>query len=50
MCAKDWDNINFQPRTSLAARRYKRAFNRNTEKYKEYVAELMSRGLKPLLT
>ena len=41
MCAKDWDNINFSHVPSLAASRYKKAFNRNTEKYKEYVAELM---------
>ena len=41
MCAKDWDNINFSHVPSVAASRYKKAFNRNTEKYKEYVAELM---------
>jgi len=41
MCAKDWDNINFSHVPSLAAARYKKAFNRNTEAYKAYVAELM---------
>ena len=41
MCAKDWDNINFSHVPSVAAARYKKAFNRNTEKYKEYVSELM---------
>lgn len=41
MCAKDWDNINFSHVPSLAAARYKKAFNRNTEAYKQYVAELM---------
>lgn len=41
MCAKDWDNINFSQVPSLAHARYKKAFNRNTPKYAEYVAELM---------
>ena len=41
MCAKDWDNINFSHVPSVASARYKKAFNRNTEKYKAYVAELM---------
>lgn len=41
MCAKDWDNINFSHVPSLAASRYKKAFNRNTEAYAKYVAELM---------
>ena len=41
MCAKDWDNINFSHVPSVAAARYKKAFNRNTEKYKEYVAKLV---------
>lgn len=41
MCAKDWDNINFSHVPSLAAARYKKAFNRNTEAYAKYVAELM---------
>jgi hypothetical protein len=41
MCAKDWDNINFSHVPSVAASRYKKAFNRNTPKFKEYVAELV---------
>ena len=41
MCAKDWDNINFSHVPSLAAARYKKAFNRNTAKYSEYVASLV---------
>lgn len=41
MCAKDWDNINFSHVPSLAASRYKKAFNRNTPEYAKYVAELM---------
>lgn len=41
MCAKDWDNINFSHVPSLAASRYKKAFYRNTDKFAEYVAELV---------
>ena len=41
MCAKNWDAINFSHVPSLAAARYKKAFNRNTEKYAEYVASLV---------
>lgn len=41
MCAKDWDNINFSHVPSVASARYKKAFNRNTEKYGEYVASLV---------
>jgi hypothetical protein len=41
MCAKDWDTINFSHVPSVASARYKKAFNRNTPKYAEYVAELM---------
>jgi hypothetical protein len=41
MCAKDWDNINFSHVPSVAASRYKKAFNRNTTKFAEYVAELV---------
>jgi hypothetical protein len=40
MCAKDWDSINFSHVPSVAASRYKKAFNRNTPKYAAYVAEL----------
>jgi len=41
MCAKDWDNINFSHVPSVAASRYKKAFNRNTTKFAEYVASLV---------
>jgi len=41
MCAKEWDSINFSHVPSVAASRYKKAFNRNTPEYAKYVAELM---------
>lgn len=41
MCAKEWDEINFSHVPSVAAARYKKAFNRNTQKYAEYVASLI---------
>ena len=41
MCAKNWDAINFSHVPSLASARYKKAFNRNTQEYAKYVAELM---------
>ena len=41
MCAKDWDSINFSHVPSVAASRYKKAFNRNTETYATYVAALV---------
>jgi hypothetical protein len=41
MCAKEWDSINFSHVPSVAASRYKKAFNRNTPAYAAYVAELM---------
>jgi hypothetical protein len=41
MCANAWDNINFSHVPSVAAARYKKAFNRNTTKYAEYVAKLV---------
>ena len=40
MCAKDWDNINFNHVPSVASARYKKAFARHTEKYKEWAAAL----------
>lgn len=40
MCAKEFDSINFSHVPSLAHARYKKAFNRNTTKYGEYVAAL----------
>ena len=42
MCAQDWDNINFSHVPSQASRIYKKAFNRHTEKFAEYVAKLVS--------
>jgi Domain of unknown function (DUF2828) len=42
MCAKDWDNINFNHVPSVASARYKKAFSRHTEKYKEWVTKLVS--------
>ena len=41
MCAKTWDEINFSHVPSVAAARYKKAFNRNTPKYAEYVSALV---------
>jgi hypothetical protein len=46
MCAKEWDTINFSHVPSVAAARYKKAFNRNTPKYAEYVQALV-KGDKP---
>ena len=41
MCAKDWDNINFEHVPSLASARYKKAFYRNAEAaFKAYVDKL----------
>jgi len=42
MCANDWDNINFSHVPSVAARLYKKAFNRHTPAFAEYVAKLVS--------
>jgi len=41
MCANDWDNINFNHVPSVASARYKKAFNRHTTKFAEYVAALV---------
>jgi len=41
MCAKDWDSINFSHVPSVAASRYKKAFNRNTPMYAAYVESLV---------
>lgn len=43
MCAKDWDNINFNHVPSVASTRYKKAFARHTEKYKEWAQKLVSK-------
>ncbi|MEY4331583.1 MAG: Ralstonia phage [Bacteroidota bacterium] len=42
MCANDWDNINFSHVPSVAARNYKKAFNRHTPAFAEYVSKLVS--------
>jgi hypothetical protein len=42
MCAGDWDNINFSHVPSIASRIYKKAFNRHTTLFAEYVAKLVS--------
>ena len=41
MCANDWDNINFSHVPSQASRIYKKAFNRHTPKFAEYVQRLV---------
>jgi hypothetical protein len=41
MCANDWDNINFSHVPSVAARNYKKAFNRHSPAFAEYVARLV---------
>jgi len=43
MCAKNWDEINFNHVPSLASSRYKKAFSRHTEKYKEWTTALVSK-------
>lgn len=42
MCSNDWDNINFSHVPSQASRIYKKAFNRHTPKFAEYVERLVS--------
>jgi hypothetical protein len=41
MCANNWDEINFSHVPSVASSRYKKAFNRHTTKYAEYVKSLV---------
>lgn len=41
MCANDWDNINFSHVPSQAARIYKKAFDRHTTAFADYVAKLV---------
>lgn len=43
MCANKWDEINFNHVPSVASARYKKAFARHTEKYKEWTAALVSK-------
>ena len=42
MCANDWDNINYSHVPSQASRIYKKAFNRHSTTFAEYVAKLVS--------
>lgn len=42
MCAGDWDSINFSHVPSVAARNYKKAFNRHSPLFAEYVAKLVA--------
>jgi hypothetical protein len=41
MCAKQWDAIDFNKVPSLAASRYKKAFNKHSVKFAEYVQKLV---------
>ena len=43
MCSNDWDNINFSHVPSIAASRYKKAFNRHTPAFAEYVTKLVAK-------
>jgi hypothetical protein len=43
MCANTWDEINFNHVPSVASARYKKAFARHTDKYKEW-AEALKEG------
>jgi hypothetical protein len=43
MCAGQWDEINFNHVPSVASARYKKAFARHTEKYKEWAEKLVSK-------
>lgn len=42
MCANQWDEINFSHVPSVAAARYKKAFNRHTPKFAQYVEALIT--------
>ena len=42
MCAQDWDNINFSHVPSQASRIYRKAFQRHSTTFAEYVAKLVS--------
>lgn len=41
MCANEWDSINFSHVPSIASARYKKAFERHTTKFAEYVESLV---------
>ena len=40
MCARKWEDIEFEKLPSLASARYQKAFERNSKKYAEYVTKL----------
>jgi hypothetical protein len=40
MCSRQWNSIDFSKLPSLASARYRTAFHKNSEKFKEYVAKL----------
>jgi hypothetical protein len=40
MCNKDWENINFSHVPSLASSRYKAAFAKHSQAYKDYLSKL----------
>jgi len=42
MCANDWDNINYSHVPSQASRIYRKAFNRHSTKFAEYVQKLVN--------
>jgi hypothetical protein len=42
MCSGQWGDINFSQVPSVASARYKKAFNRHTSKYQEYVNRLVA--------
>jgi hypothetical protein len=44
MCAKDWDNINFEHVPSLAAARYQKAFNKNASVAYELYKSKLEKG------
>lgn len=43
MCTKQWDEIDFNKVPSVASSRYKKAFARHTDKYKEWAEKLVSK-------
>lgn len=42
MCAREWDQIDFNKVPSLASARYKKAFNKHSVKFEEYVKKLVA--------
>jgi hypothetical protein len=43
MCSNKWDDINFSHVPSVASARYRKAFNRHTVKFAEYIAALVKK-------